>query len=203
MGKSITISFIFYLLIWGNIFSQNEHFNVRIVNPDTKSPIKNNQLNSAWELTYGPDDSLWIIENKSYLVSKIDPNTGGKTQLLDLSSKRGFSADLSNWPQGGLMGMALHPDMYNQWQSPSKPGVYLAYVYQNCGCFISKNGQDSGCFFKTRIVRYEYKRSAYQLTDPVTVIESLNGSTDAKYQNHKQSNSLFRLRSQSQVIVEG
>lgn len=170
--------FIVFLLIWRNAFSQNELFNVRIVNPDTKNPNKNNQLNSAWELTYGPDDSLWITENKSYLVSRIDPNSGGKTQLLDLSSNREFSSSLSNWPQGGLMGMALHPTMYNEWPNPSKPWIYLAYVYQNGGCFTSKNGQDSSCFFKTRIARYEYKRSAHQLINPVTIIESLNGSTD-------------------------
>lgn len=176
--KNVIFASVVFLLGWSNAFSQNEPFNMRIVNPDTKSPVKNNQLNSAWELTYGPDDSLWITENKSYLVSKIDPDSGGKTLLLDLSSKREFPSSLSNWPQGGLMGMALHPTMYHEWPNPSKPWVYLAYVYQNGGCFASKNGQDSGCFFKTRIVRYEYKRSVHQLINPVTIIESLGGSTD-------------------------
>ena len=90
VGKSITISFIFYLLIWGNIFSQNEHFNVRIVNPDTKSPIKNNQLNYAWELTYGADDSLWIIENKSYLVSKKIRTSEEKHNYSILAVKEDF-----------------------------------------------------------------------------------------------------------------
>jgi PQQ-dependent dehydrogenase (s-GDH family) len=136
------------------------------------------QLNSAWELTYGPDDSLWVTENSSYLVDRINPQTGGKTQLIDLSSKRDFTTSLSNWPQGGLMGLVLHPSMYSEWPNPSKPWIYLAYVYHNVGCFTAKNGQDSGCFFKTKIVRYNYDRSSHSLSNPVTIIQNLNGSTD-------------------------
>jgi hypothetical protein len=39
---------------------------MRVVNPGY-------QLNSAWEFTWGPDDSLWITENKAYKVSRINP----------------------------------------------------------------------------------------------------------------------------------
>lgn len=132
------------------------------------------QLNSAWELTYGPDDSLWVTESKSYLVEKINPINGGKTQLLDLSGLKDFPSNLSSWPQGGLMGMVLHPTMYNEWPIPSKPWVYLAYVYHNEGCAAA----NAGCFFKTRIVRYAYDRANHKLKNPQTIIESLNGSTD-------------------------
>ena len=140
---------------------------MRIVNPAY-------QLNSAWELTYGPDDSLWITESKSYLVEKINTVNGGKTQLLDLSGLKDFSSNLADWPQGGLMGMVLHPTMYSEWPNPSKPWVYLAYVYHNTGCKTN----NAGCFFKTRIVRYSYDRANHKLVNPQTIIESLNGSTD-------------------------
>ena len=160
------------LLFFSNVaFCQTENFSVRTVNTGY-------QLNSAWELTYGPDDSLWVTENSSYLVDRINPQTGGKSQLIDLSSQRQFAQSLSSWPQGGLMGLALHPTMYSEWPNPGKPWVYLAYVYQNVGCFSAKNGQDSGCFFKTRIVRYTYNRSSHSLSNPKTIIENLNGSTD-------------------------
>ncbi|MDE3184825.1 MAG: PQQ-dependent sugar dehydrogenase [Bacteroidota bacterium] len=160
--------FVFFAV---SVMGQNEPFSVRTVNTGY-------QLNSAWELTYGPDDSLWVTENSSYLVDRINPQTGGKTQLIDLSSKRDFSTSLSTWPQGGLMGLALHPSMYSEWPNPSKPWVYLAYVYHNVGCFTAKNGQDSGCFFKTKIVRYTYDRSTHSLSNPETIIQNLNGSTD-------------------------
>lgn len=140
---------------------------MRIVNPDY-------QVNSAWELTYGPDDSLWITESKSYLVEKINPTNGGKTQLLNLSALKDFPSSLSDWPQGGLMGMVLHPTMYSEWPNPSKPWIYLVYVYHDEGCAFD----NAGCFFKTRIVRYIYDRATQKLKNPQTIIESLNGSTD-------------------------
>jgi PQQ-dependent dehydrogenase (s-GDH family) len=108
-------------------------------------------------------------------VSKINILNGGKTQLIDLSSMHDA---FSTWPQGGLMGMALHPSMYNEWPAPSKPWVYLAYVYKKVGDFKTKNGNDSGSFFKTRIVRYVYDRPNHKLKSPQTIIESLNGSSD-------------------------
>src|SRR5665647_2582649 len=70
---SLALSF----LIFNNGISQNEPFSMRVVNTSY-------QLNSAWEITWGPDDSLWVTENNLYFVSRIDPATGGKTLLICL-----------------------------------------------------------------------------------------------------------------------
>jgi len=89
-------------------------------------------LSDPWEITYGPDGYLWITESKGYTVSKIELGTGAKTILLDLNSEKNFPRyDLipdeedggKRWPQGGLMGMSLHPQLLT-----GKPYVYLAYV---------------------------------------------------------------------------
>lgn len=155
---------IIILLIAPQCFSQNEPFTMRVVNTGY-------QLNSAWEITWGPDDSIWVTENYDYKVSRIDPNDGGKTELIDLSNKKNFT-NPSKWPQGGLMGMALHPSMYEEWPNPSKPYIYLAYVYDYNGC-------GSGpCYFKTRVVRYTYDRAGHSLSNPQTLIQTLNGSND-------------------------
>lgn len=170
--KTKSTLFSSLLLLFYHVgFSQNESFTVRTVNTTY-------QLNSAWELTYGPDDSLWVTENSSYLVDRINPGDGKKTTLIDLSGQREFSQSQNPWPQGGLMGLALHPSMYSEWPNPTNPLVYLAYVYKSVGCFSAKNGQDSGCFFNTRIVRYTYNRASHSLSNPKTIIENLNGSTD-------------------------
>ena len=58
-------------------FAQNESFSKRVINGSYS-------LNSAWEITYGPNDSLWVTENKSYLVSRINIANGSKTVLLNL-----------------------------------------------------------------------------------------------------------------------
>ncbi len=142
---------------------------MRVVNPSY-------QLNSAWELTYGPDDSLWVTENFAYKVGRINPADGGKTELIDISANKNFT-NPPKWPQGGLMGMALHPTMYSEWPSPSKPWIYLAYVYQ----FNSSTGCTNGtgaCNFKTKIVRYDYNRATHSLSNEQVIISSLNGSND-------------------------
>lgn len=48
------------------------------------------QLSDPWEITYGPDNYLWVTEAHGYRVSRIDPATGTKTVLLDLSPERQF-----------------------------------------------------------------------------------------------------------------
>ncbi|HRP17253.1 MAG TPA: hypothetical protein PL128_04590, partial [Ginsengibacter sp.] len=120
--KNSTIALILCLLCSQTILGQGEPFTMRVINTGYN-------LNSAWEVTYGPDDSLWVTENKAYIISRIDPVSGTKTQLINLSSKKNFS-NPPKWPQGGLMGLVLHPSMYSEWPTPSKPYVYIAYVYQ-------------------------------------------------------------------------
>jgi streptogramin lyase len=49
-----------------------------------------NVLNDPWEITYGADGFLWITEAKGYKVSRMDPSTGAKTTVLDLSQGSTF-----------------------------------------------------------------------------------------------------------------
>jgi len=97
--------------------------------------------------------------------------------LIDLTSMKNFDTTGAKWPQGGLMGMALHPRIFS-----GKPYLYVAYVYQYIHCTpgAGKPAEDTSgpCFFKTRIARYTYDRSSHTLNSPVTIIESLNGSND-------------------------
>jgi aldose sugar dehydrogenase len=177
------------LLFYHFIQAQGESFTKRVVNSSYT-------LNSAWELTYGPNDSLWVTENKAYLVSRINVANGSKTVLLDLlgtngdysinfaqtSSAGGKKSGLPKrvvpavWPQGGLMGMALHPALYSTDPAVrrSKPWVYLAYVY-----YYFNNGTCSSntpCYFYTKIVRYTYNGNS--LSGPVTILDSIPGSND-------------------------
>lgn len=138
-------------------------------------------LNSPWEITYGPNDSLWVTENFSYLVKRINITTGVSTTLLNLSSAKNFSQnDGGRWPQGGLMGLAIHPDLYSSDPAvrAAKPWVYLAYVFNRpTGQTCSTNSNSSNaCNFLTRIVRYDYNGNT--LSNPVTVLDNIPGSND-------------------------
>jgi PQQ-dependent dehydrogenase (s-GDH family) len=143
-----------------------------------------NKLSDPWEITYGPDNQLWVTESKGYLVSRIDPATGAKTVLLDLNAGRQFprydkmgkASGGKPWTQGGLMGMALHPQLLT-----GKPFVYLMYVYHFDGADKEGNGcaiNYGGCRFRGRIVRYQYNSSLQKLTNPVVLCDSIPQSND-------------------------
>jgi PQQ-dependent dehydrogenase (s-GDH family) len=143
------------------------------------------QLSDPWEITYGPDNYLWVTEAHGYRVSRIDPATGTKTVLLDLSHERQFprydkvpdQVDGGKpWPQGGLMGMALHPHLLQ-----GQPYVYLAYLYRFAGASQPGKGgapNYGGYFFTTCVVRYEYQPQTQTLAHPVVLCDTLPGSSD-------------------------
>jgi PQQ-dependent dehydrogenase (s-GDH family) len=143
------------------------------------------QLSDPWEITYGPDNYLWVTEAKGYRVSRIEPRTGTKTVVLDLSRERNFprydklpdAVDGGKpWPQGGLMGLALHPQLLQ-----GQPYVYLAYLYHFAGSTRPGKGGAAnygGYFFTTRVVRYEYQAESQQLVNPITLCDTIPGSSD-------------------------
>lgn len=105
-------------------------------------------LGYPWEITQGPDDSLWITEARGYRVLRISANRTGADknkpaqQILKIPLGQGgngstnFGRDqesINRWPQGGMQGLAIHPDFY-----AGKPWVYLSYVF-NSRPFISYN----------------------------------------------------------------
>lgn len=142
-------------------------------------------LSDPWEVSYGPDGYLWVTEARGYRVSRIHVATGVKTVLLDLTTMRGFprydliaeeKSDGKPWPQSGLMGMALHPNLLK-----GSPYVYIAYLYAFEGAQRSGDGclpGLGGCFFTTRIARYIYDSAAQRLTNPVIVCDTIPGSND-------------------------
>jgi quinoprotein glucose dehydrogenase len=141
-------------------------------------------LSDPWSVCYGPDNFLWITEARSYKVSRIDPVTGARQVILDLAGERGFPRydsigdDLTEkpWPEGGLTGMAVHPQLLS-----GKPYIYLAYIYRFSGATDTGSGClpfHRGCFFTTRLVRYAWDAARKHLTDPVILCDTIPGSSD-------------------------
>ncbi len=142
-------------------------------------------LSDPWSITYGPDQWLWITEAKGYRVSRINPRTGEKKLLLDLNTAKNFlrydkipdeTDGGKPFPQGGLMGLALHPQLLQ-----GKPYVYLAYIWHFAGADSTGNGcreNYGGCFFTTRVLRYEYDVHTQTLLRPVIICDTIPGSND-------------------------
>lgn len=153
------------------VYSQSEPFSKRVVASG---------FNSAWEVVYGPNDSLWVTENRTWKVYRVDIATGTKTTVLDLRTPPtndpaiNFPTSPGTQPQGGMMGLALHPNLYSTDPAvrEAKPWVYMAYVYNRGSC----PGTNTSCIFTTKIVRYDYL--ANTLTNPVVVLDNIPGSSD-------------------------
>ena len=143
------------------------------------------QLSDPWEITYGPDNFLWMTEAKGYRVSRVDPATGSRNVLLDVSKERHFprydkipdSLDGGKpWPQGGLMGLALHPQLLQ-----GQPYVYLTYIHSFEGANQTGNGgrpNHGGNFFTARLVRYEYDAATQTLRRPLVLCDTIPASND-------------------------
>lgn len=134
-------------------------------------------FNSAWEIVYGPNDSLWVTENRAYLISRVSITNGNKTQLVDLRATDptiNFTSGSGTQPQGGLMGLAIHPNLYSSDASvrAAKPWVYAAYVYNRGSC----PGTNTSCIFTTKIVRFDYVGNS--LINPVIILNNIPGSSD-------------------------
>ncbi|HET7896939.1 MAG TPA: PQQ-dependent sugar dehydrogenase, partial [Flavisolibacter sp.] len=145
-----------------------------------------NGLNDPWEITYGPDGNLWITEAKGYKLYRMDPANGVKVTVLDVSQNstflpatdRGFNVQFSTsqnpWPQGGFAGMAIHPKFLDP-VSP-KNYIYVSYVHSYVKTVTSP--ASGGIFFKNRVVRFTYNTSTGKLESPVSLCDTLPGSSD-------------------------
>lgn len=163
-----SLSIFVFIIILQDAYAQTETFAKRTVASG---------FNSAWEIVYGPNDSLWVTENKAYTISRVNIANGNKTQLVDLratDASINFTSGSGTQPQGGLMGLAIHPDLYSPDAAvrAAKPWVYAAYVYNRGSC----PGTNTSCVFTTKIVRFDYVGNA--LINPVVILNSIPGSSD-------------------------
>ncbi|HZZ76191.1 MAG TPA: hypothetical protein VFE04_09705, partial [Puia sp.] len=170
----LLLSFIGYSQI---VSFNGQFFKIDTLYPLYDIPSHNKGLSFPWEITYGPDDSLWITEAHRYRIWKIHPGNKGNRVLLDLNSIPSFNYyNMPNGypaPQGGLMGLALHPLLLS-----GKPFVYVALVYDiygtsgspnNSSCAGSGSVSNQPCFYKTKILRYTYNTVTHTLGSPTVV----------------------------------
>ncbi len=172
----------------------NYTFDICVTNPQTTGSRMNEvfsrtvlspagALNYPWEITYGPDNNLWITEAQGYKVYKMNPNTGVKTLVLNLSSGSTFlpapsdslnaqsMGTWSPWPQGGFAGMALHPNFLDG--SGLYDYMYVTYVHRFLG-----GSSPSGLYYRNKLVRFTYNSGTGKFESPVVLCDTLPGSKD-------------------------
>ncbi|HJS56198.1 MAG TPA: PQQ-dependent sugar dehydrogenase, partial [Chitinophagaceae bacterium] len=110
--------------------------------------VKQN-LQHVWEILWGPDDHIWFTERDGK-ISKMDPASGNIV----------FSAPVSevvSSGEGGLLGLALHPDFLNN------GFLYVVYNYS------SSNG------YREKMVRYTFSNNS--IKSPTIIIENIAASS--------------------------
>lgn len=120
----------------------------------------NSLLTDAYTVIYAPDDYLWVTERSIGTISRFDPETGAKDQLIDIA------AVYSTAGQDGLMGMVLHPELS---LGTGNDYVYVAYTYDS--------GGDTRAL---RISRFTYSLAGSDgsLLNEVSLLQGLPASND-------------------------
>ena len=108
-------------------------------------------LNTVWELVWGPDNFLWMTERYGR-ISRVNPATGQVLPLLTLP-------DVTPTGESGLLGLALHP------QFATSPFVYVVYNYTVAGAL------------KEKLVRYTYSATAGTLSAPLVLLGGIDATT--------------------------
>ncbi len=81
-------------------------------------------FNYPWEITFSKDGYIWMSEREGK-ISKIDPVTGNTNFSFTINEVESIN-------EGGLLGMALHPDFV-------KNGLlYVVYNYNKAGKHLEK-----------------------------------------------------------------
>jgi PQQ-dependent dehydrogenase (s-GDH family) len=129
-------------------------------------------LAGPWELTWGPDNMLWVTERTGHRITRIDPATGRRSVAITIDE---VSAPGS---QDGLLGMALHPDLL---RDNGNNYVYAAYTYvdRNRGANpFFPDARSPYRYLYGKIVRLTYDKAAGTLSNPVVVIAGLPVGND-------------------------
>jgi PQQ-dependent dehydrogenase (s-GDH family) len=120
-------------------------------------------LLNPWEVTWGPDQNLWVTERTGKRVTRVNPADGSRVTLVTIDEV------FTNHGQDGLLGMALHPALS---RNTGNEYVYVAYTYDtDPGPELNRRG---------KIRRYTYSSSGdgKVLQNPVDLITGLPAGAD-------------------------
>ena len=88
--------------------------------PPLSSRVLVSGLEGPWEVTWGPDNRLWVTERAGRRVTRIDPQSGARSVAVTIDEV------LVDAQHQGLLGMALHPQLL---AGSGNNHVLVAYTY--------------------------------------------------------------------------
>jgi glucose/arabinose dehydrogenase len=130
------------------------------------------QLNTPWEMTYGPDGMLWITED-SGVISRVDPVSGFKTIVYQAPDyfggdtikerlQRCHMPDIGH----GTLGMDLHPNFLEE----ESAYIYFFYSY-NAG-----TAEEPNTLFKLARIKWDWTTGT--VTDTADLVTGFSNGYD-------------------------
>ncbi len=160
------------LFVFGVISAQDGPESVMQGTKQFQKKVLVSGLDGPWELTWGPDNMLWVTERTGKRVTRIDPASGEQSVAITIDEV------VAPGGQDGLRGMALHPDLL---KGTGNDYVYVAYTYldKSKGPHLTVNDPDSPYrYLYGKIVRLRYHAKDGKLSDPVQLIAGLPAGDD-------------------------
>lgn len=121
--------------------------NPDLPNAELRTEVVASNLDTVWELAWGPDGFIWVTE-RAGRISRLNPQSGAISIVAQIA--------VSEIGEGGLMGLAFHPDFATQ------PWVYVAHTYSAGGT-------------RNRVVRMRFDGA--MLGAPDVVLADIPGSS--------------------------
>jgi PQQ-dependent dehydrogenase (s-GDH family) len=124
-------------------------------------------LAGPWELTWGPDNMLWVTERTGKRITRIDPANGAQTVAITIDEV------FAPGGQDGLLGMALPPDFL---KDKGNLFVYAAYTYLDKSKGANPAFTDPTSPYRYlygKIVRLSYNRANGTLSQRVDLVTGL------------------------------
>jgi glucose/arabinose dehydrogenase len=115
---------------------------------EIKDSVIASNLSYPWEILWGPDNYIWFTE-RGGKISRLNPSTGAVTPVITIN-------EVESTGEGGLLGMALHPNF------STTPHVFIVYNY------------DNGSGYQEKVVRYNYDGGT--LTNATIIIDNISAS---------------------------
>ena len=129
-------------------------------------------LAGPWEITWGPDNMLWVTERTGKRITRVDPASGKKIVAITIDEVSAPGG------QDGLLGMALHPELL---KGTGNDFVYAFYTYVNEAEGADPTITDPKSpyrYFYGKIVRFSYNSATGTLSNPVNLITRLPAGND-------------------------
>ena len=129
-----------------------EHFTMRVMASGLEGP---------WEISWGPDQMIWITERTGRRVIRINPSDGSRSTLVTIPEVN------TTFTQDGLLGLTFHADFG---KGTNSDFVYVAFTYDDA----------AGPALARRLVvrRYRYDQGTKTLVEPADILQGLPTHTD-------------------------